>query len=83
MAIPVFIARVCPLPMTECFALVDPCGQTVVNVVFIRVEQRAFRDEPGDEGLDGALLDIGQHPDHHLSTALDHAEKRRLFLVSS
>src|SRR4051794_31494658 len=31
--------------------------------------------------MDGYLLDIGQHPDHDLATALDHAEDRWLFLL--
>jgi hypothetical protein len=33
--------------------------------------------------MDGRLLDIGQHPDHDLAAAFDHAEDRRFLLGQS
>src|SRR4051794_26578839 len=34
-----------------------------------------------DDRMEGLLLDIGQHPDHDLAAALDHAEDRWLLLL--
>lgn len=33
-------------------------------------------DEPLDEGPDGGLLDVLQHPDHHRAAPPDHPEDR-------
>ena len=46
-----------------------------------RVDERTRSDEPGDDGFNGPLLDIGQHPDHELAATLDHAGDRRFFLL--
>jgi hypothetical protein len=36
---------------------------------------------PLDKRLDGLLLHIGQHRDHHLATTLNHAKDRWPFLL--
>jgi len=53
--------------------------QAAVDIVFIRVNTRARCHCGLDEGLDGYLLDVGQHPHDDIATPLDHPEDWRLF----
>src|ERR687889_2476048 len=52
-----------------------------VDAILVGIDVRAFGDSLLDDRMEGRLLDIGQHPDHDLAAALDHAEDRRLFLL--
>src|SRR5215510_6936807 len=76
--ITVVIPSVFSTAMTDAFMLVTPLLQTAVDVVFIRVDTRAGCNRRLDQRLDRDLLDIVQHPDHHVSTPLNHPEDRRL-----
>src|SRR5262245_30101987 len=76
--ITVVIPSVFSTAMTDAFMLVTPLLQTAVDVVFIRVYTRAWCNHRLDHRLDRDLLDVVQHPDHHVSTPLNHPEDRRL-----
>src|SRR5688572_7755517 len=45
------------------------------------MHQGAFGDAGLDDRSDRRLLDVGQHPDHHLAPALEQAQDRRLLLL--
>jgi hypothetical protein len=66
--------------MAHRLVTVAPFARPAVAVVFIGIDQSAFRDHPVDQGADRRLLDVLQHPDHHLATSLQHPEDRRLLL---
>src|SRR3954471_9547016 len=67
--------------MTDGLVAVAEIRKPGVDVILVSMDVRAFGDGLLDDRMDGRLLDIGQHPDHHLAAALDHAEDRRLFLL--
>src|SRR3954465_13058135 len=60
-----------------------PLRQPGIDVVLVRVDHRPREDRPLDQRADRRLLDICQHPNHHLAGALDHPEDRRLLLLES
>src|SRR4051794_14772707 len=70
-------------PMADRLVTVTPLDQAAIDVVFIGVDQSPLRYHPVDQGLDGHLLDVLQHPDHDLASALHHPEDRRLLLGQS
>jgi hypothetical protein len=45
------------------------------------VDERALGDRGLDDGPDGGLPDVGQHPDDHVTAALEQAQDRRLLLL--
>ena len=58
-------------------------GQAIINGVFISKYQRTLNNGAGYQWFDGDLFHIVQHADDHLTTPLDHAENRWLFLCKS
>src|SRR4051812_7870838 len=60
---------------------VAPVLQPGVDAVLVGVDEGALRDGGLDDGSNGRLLDIGQHPGRHLAAALEQAEDRRLVLL--
>src|SRR5262245_59154157 len=77
-AIPVVIPSVCTPAMTDALMRIAPLFQAVVDVVFIRVHTRTRRNRGLDQWLDRPLLDVFQHPNDHVTTALDHPADRGL-----
>src|SRR5712691_3166552 len=77
-AITVIIPSIFATAVTDAFMLIAPLFQAAINVVLIRVNTGTRRNRRLDEWLDRSLLDVFQHPNHHLSTALDHPEDRGL-----
>src|SRR4249919_1183741 len=77
-AIPIIIPRVFPPAVTDAFMHIAPLFQAAIDGIFIRVNTGPQRNRRLDQGLDGPLLDICQHPTHDLATTLDHPEDRRL-----
>jgi len=75
-AITVVIPRVFTPAMTDALMRIAPQFQAAVDVVFIRVHTRTRRNRRLDQRLDRPLLDIFQHPNNHVTTALDHPEDR-------
>src|SRR3954454_9159495 len=67
--------------MTDGLVAVAETRKPGVDAILVSIDVRAFGDGLLDDRVEGRLLDIGQHPDHHLAAALDHAEDRRLFLL--
>src|SRR3954470_23084172 len=60
------------------------CGRSRDQEAWRRCYTRQYRRSSLwllDDRMDSRLLDIGQHPDHHLAAALDHAEDRWLLLL--
>ncbi len=55
---------------------ISPLGQTIVNGVFIGIEQSTFGNACNDEGLNGALLDVVAEVKHELAPTLNHAQHR-------
>jgi hypothetical protein len=53
----------------------------MVDVILIGIHPAARRDECLQQGADGGLLDVLQHPDDHLPPALNDAENGRLLLL--
>jgi hypothetical protein len=62
---------------TDAVVVVAPCRHAG-NVILVGVETPPLGHAGADHGLDGLLLDMLQHPHHHLAAALDQAENRRL-----
>src|SRR5260221_14004184 len=77
-AIPVVIASVFTLTVTDALMFVTPLLQPAVDVVFIGVYTRAQHNRGLDQRLNRALLNVFQHPNDDVTTALDHAEDRGL-----
>src|SRR3954467_9062849 len=67
--------------MTDGLVAVAETRKPGVDAILVSIDVRAFGDGLLDDRRDGRWLDIGQHPDHHLAAALDHAEDRWLFLL--
>src|SRR5919112_685660 len=80
-AIAVLVAGVFASTMTDGLVAVAETRRPGVDAILVSIDVRAFGDGLLDDRMDGRLLDIGQHPDHHLATALNHAEDRRLLLL--
>ena len=80
-AITVLVPGVFASTMTDGPVTVAETRKPGVDAILIGKDVRAFGDGLLDDRVDGRLPDIGQHPDHDLAAALDHAEDRRLFLL--
>src|SRR3954469_3378122 len=80
-AIAVLVAGVFASTMTDGLVTVAETRESGIDAILVSIDVRAFGDSLLDDRMDGRLLDIGQHPDHDLAAALDHAEDRRLFLL--
>src|SRR3954447_22316227 len=80
-AIAVLVAGVFASTMTDGLVAVAETRKPGVDAILVSIGDRAFGDGLLDDRMDGRLLDIGQHSDHHLAAALDHAEDRRLLLL--
>ena len=80
-AIAVLVAGVFASTMTDGLVAVAETRKSGIDAIFVSINFRAFGDGLLDERMEGRLLDIGQHPDHDLAAALDHAEDRRLLLL--
>src|SRR4051812_43402938 len=78
--ITVLVPGVFASTMTDGLVAVAETRKPGVDAILVSIDVRAFGDTLLDDRVDGRLLDIGQHPDHHLAAALDHAEDRRLLL---
>src|SRR4051794_821781 len=79
-AIAVVIPGVLPRRMADRLVAVAPLDQAAVDVVLIGVDRTPFGDRSLDQRADRRLLDVLQHPDHHLAAPLQHPEDRRLLL---
>src|SRR5215213_11495042 len=73
-AVAILVARVLPASVADGLVLVAPGWQAGVDVVLVGVDVSALGDGGLDDRLDGLLLHIGQHAQHHLPAALDQAE---------
>src|SRR5664279_873451 len=82
-AVTVCITGIFALAVADALVLVAPDRQTIVDVILVRIKQRAFRNSRLDERFDRLLLDIGQHVENDLSAALNHPEDRRFLLFQS
>ena len=51
---------------------VAPLKQAGDDVVFIGINQRAGRQHGREERPDGLLLNVIQHPDHHVPSTFGH-----------
>src|SRR3954469_23170241 len=80
-AIAVLVAGVFASTMTDGLVTVAETRESGIDAILVSIDVRAFGDSLLDDRMDGRLLDIGQHPDHDLAAALNHAEDRRLFLL--
>src|SRR3954471_3271639 len=80
-AVAVLVAGVFASTMTDCLVAVTETREPGVDAILVGKDARTFSDSLLDDRMDGRLLDIGQHPDHHLAAALDHAEDRWLLLL--
>src|SRR3954464_860256 len=80
-AIAVLVAGVFASTMTDGLVAVAETRKSGVDAILVSIDVRAFGDGLLDDRMDGCLLDMGQHPDHHLAAALDHAEDRWLLLL--
>src|SRR3954454_5956931 len=67
--------------MTDGFVAVAETRKPGVDAILVGIDGRAFGDGLLNDRMDGRLLDIGQHPDHDLAAALNHAEDRWLLLL--
>src|SRR3954452_3238248 len=79
--IAILVPSVFASTMTDGLVAVAKTRKPGVDAILVSIDVRAFGDGLLDDRVDGRLLDIGQHPDHDLTAALDHAEDRRLLLL--
>jgi hypothetical protein len=79
--IAVLVPGVFASTMTDCLVAVAEARKPGVDALLVSIDIRAFGDGLLDDRMEGRLLNIGQHPDHHLAAALDHAEDWRLFFL--
>src|SRR4030095_2158852 len=77
-AIAVIIPSIFATAVTDAGMRIAPRFQAAINVVLIRVNTGTWRNGRLDQGFDRPLLDVFQHPNHHLSSTLDHPEDRWL-----
>src|SRR5688572_33389844 len=77
-AVAVLITSVFTASMTDRLVAVTPLLQPSIDVVLVGVDEGACSDRGLDDRLDGLLLDIGQHLQHDLATALDQPQDWRL-----
>src|SRR5215475_4624808 len=77
-AIAVVIPSIFTTTVTDAFRLVAPRSQAVIDVVCIGIHASTRNNHGLDQRFDRALLNILQHPNHHVATTLDHPEDRRL-----
>jgi hypothetical protein len=77
----IVITGVLPSGMTHRVMRVIPFGHPAIDVVFIRVKNRAISNRLLDQRTDRYLLHVLRHPDHDLAGPLDHPEDRRLLLL--
>src|SRR3954465_11555054 len=77
----VLVAGVFASTMVDGLVAVAETRKPGVDAILVGIDVRALGDGLLDDRVDGRLLDIGQHPDHDLAAALDHAEDRRLLLL--
>ncbi len=67
----IFISGVFSRRMVDAFMPVSPLFQAVVNVILIRVDHASCGNGLRDDGLDGLLLNIGEHFDENFAIALE------------
>src|SRR2546427_13024905 len=80
-AIAIFISGVLASSMVDALMVVSPRTQASINAVFVRINKCPWSNGLFDERLDGLLLHIGHHLDHHLTAPLNHPKDGRpLFL---
>ena len=78
-AITVLILSIFATAVTDTCMRIAPLFQAAINVVvLIRVNTGTWCNGRLDQWFDRSLLDVFQHPNHHLSTTLDHPEDRWL-----
>ena len=77
-AITVIIPHKFATAVTDACVRIAPLFQTAINVVLVRVNTGTWHNCRFDQRLDRPLLDVFQHPNHHLTTTLDHPEDRGL-----
>src|SRR5919112_6167807 len=80
-AIAVLVPGVFASTMTDGLVAVAETRKPGVDAILVSIDARAFDHGLLDDRMDGRLLDIGQHPDHDLAAALNHAEDRWLLLL--
>ena len=79
-AIAVLVTGILAAAMADGLVPVAPVLQAGVDVLLVGMHQGAFGDAGLDDRSDRRLLDVGQHPDHHLAATLQQAQDRRLLL---
>ncbi len=73
-SITILVPSVFTVTVTYGLMPVAPGWQRVVDVIFVRIHQGSRCNRRLDQRHDGFLLDVGQHTNHDVSTALYHAE---------
>ena len=77
-AIAIFVTRVFSSAMTNAFVNVAPRFKSGIDIVFIRIDERSSPHRCLNNRLDGLLLNIREHLDHHFAATLNHPEDRWL-----
>jgi hypothetical protein len=70
------ITRLFDRRMIDGLVLIPPLVEAGINVVLIDVQQTPWVNGLRQDGLDGNLLDIGQHPNHDFTGALQQTQDR-------
>src|SRR5512135_3734417 len=79
--VPIIITGELPGGVTDRAMGVAPLREPVVDVVLVAGDPTSRCDHRPNQRADGPLLNILQHPDHHLAGALDHTKDRRLLFL--
>src|SRR5215213_2578125 len=80
-AVAVLVAGILAAPVTDGLMFIAPFFQAGVDVILVGMDEGTFGDGSLDDGPNGRLLNIGQHPEHHFAAPLQQAEDRWLLLL--
>src|SRR5262249_35774605 len=76
----IFVSSAFASSVVDPLMVVAPGLPTGINALLVRLHTCPWNDRVFHEWFDRLLLDIGQHIDHHLTTALHHPKDGRPFL---
>jgi hypothetical protein len=79
-AVTILVTGMLAAAMADGLVPVAPVLQAGIDVVLVGVDEGTLGDAGLDDWSDRRLLDVGQHPDHHLAATLQQAQDRRLLL---
>lgn len=79
-SVSVIISCIFAFSMVHALVLVSPVVQSMIDYIFIGIDQGSRQNRVFYQRLNGFLTNIGKHLDYNVPISLNHSEDRRLFL---